>query len=745
MSIARNQESSTFPAVPPSLSAGDYGMQDYYAAQDTQRPTAHTLPDITPYLGLRARLSQVWINRWTILLLLVLARTLIAVTGLNHDLNSAKAEALSACSGVEAVGSALASMPHYLAGGVNELSASGVEKAVGGLMSMLLMTVTGVEEIITFYINMLTSTYLCLITFAVGGSMHVAIQLAEDVTNFLNKTLGGIETGIINDVGSFQNDLNKFLKALNSVPEIFGKTTTTPTLDLTAQLNGLTSVTIPKDTIDQGLSKLNNSIPTFADVQNFTNFVIQSPFEEVKKLINDSILFSFNRSVFPVPQKEQLTFCSDNNGISDFFDDLAKIAHLARKIFIVVLLIAAVLACIPMAYREIMRWRTMRKWALLVSQKATDPMDVIYIASRPITASVGLWVGERFQSTRQRYLARWFVAYITSTPALFILSLGLAGLFSCLCQYILLKTIEKEVPALVNQVGDFAGKVINTLEHASDQWANGTNQAILAENIKINDNVFGWVNTTTGALNNTLVAFTTAMSSTLNATFGGTVLYDPIQEVLNCLIGLKIAGIEKGLTWVSDNAKVTFPLLPNDTFSLGAKQSIGVGSNSTNSLLSSPTSAATDDITAAVVKVVDHIQEAIRTEALISTTILILWLVLVLMGLARACFGCFGRDRSRAEGGPSYAGDIQLTPQRPLSPSPAYEPPRPPTNVHFASFQTPMPGSNTERQASLDGEEGFQDRKLGFAGERAPVQRVEGGGNHIRGSSYGVLGNEKRF
>ena len=720
-------------------------MQNYYAAQDTQRPTAHTLPGITPYLGLRARLSQVWINRWTILLLLVLVRTLIAISGLNHDLGSAKAEALSACSGVEAAGSALASMPHYLSAGVNELTAHGVEKAVGGLMSMLLMTVTGVEEIVTFYINMLTSTYVCLITFAVGGSMHVAIQLAEDVTNFLNKTLGGIETGLINDVGSFQNDLNKFLKALNSVPEIFGgKPAASPTLDITAQLNGLNQVTIPKDTIDQGLSKLNSSIPTFADVNNFTNFVIRSPFEEVKKLINESIHFSFNRSVFPVPQKEQLTFCSDNNGISDFFEELTKIAHLARKIFIFVLIIAAILACIPMAYREIMRWRTMQKRALLVNQKATDPMDAIYISSRPITASLGLWVGDRFRSARQRHLARWFVAYVTTTPALFILSLALAGLFSCLCQYILLKAIEKEVPALINQVGDFAGKVVSKLEHASDQWANGTNQLILAENAKINHDVFGWVNTTTGALNGTLNAFTDGMTKTLNATFGGTVLYDPIQEVLNCLIGLKIAGIEKALTWVSDNAQVTFPLLPNDTFSLGALQSIAGGSNSTNSLLSSPTSAATDDITAAVLKVTNHLQDAIRTEALISTTILVLWLVLVLMGLGRACFGCFGRDKNRAEGGPSYAGDIPLTPQRPLSPSPAYESPQPRARDPFTSFQAPMQHINRQRPVSLASEEEFQERKLGFAGERALVQTVQGGGNLIRASSYGVLGDEKR-
>jgi hypothetical protein len=80
MASSENQQ-QTFPAVPPSLSAGDHEMRDYYAPQNVPRPSIHQAPYLTPYLGLRARLSQVWLNRWTVLLLLVLARTLIAVAG----------------------------------------------------------------------------------------------------------------------------------------------------------------------------------------------------------------------------------------------------------------------------------------------------------------------------------------------------------------------------------------------------------------------------------------------------------------------------------------------------------------------------------------------------------------------------------------------------------------------------------------------------------------------------------------
>ncbi|MCJ1280801.1 plasma membrane fusion protein prm1 [Xylographa opegraphella] len=743
MSSARNPH--VFPSVPPSLSGHD-GMRDYYIGQDALRSKPHTLPNITPYLGLRARLSQVWLNRWTILLLLVLARTLIAVTGLHNDLATAKREATSACNGVEDMGSALASMPHYLAAGVNDLAATGVEKAVNGLMSMLLLTITGVEEIVVFYINMLTSTYLCLITLAVSGSLHVAVQVAEDVTNFLNKTLGAIGSDISKSVSGFESDLSAFVANLNSLPEIFGgHAMTIPNLNINGTLEQLNNIQLPA-TIDQGLNKLNSSIPTFAQVNNFTNNAIRLPFEDVKSLVNNSMgTYHFDRSVFPVPQKEQLTFCSDNNGISDFFQDLSDIADLARKIFLGVITVAAVLVCIPMAYRDVMQWRTLQKRAQVVRDRSIDPLDIIYIASRPYTATAGIKAAGKMRSTRKQILTRWVIAYATSPAALFIFSLAIAGLFSCLCQYILLKAIEKEVPALINEVDGFADKVIASLENSSSHWADGVNHAIVTTTNDINKDVFGWVNTTTGALNDTLNVFVDSVTDVLNTTFGGTVLYDPITEVFNCLIGLKIAGIQKGLDWVSDHAHVDFILFANDTFSIGAAASIaGNSSNSTtDSFLANPGGSTSDAISEAVTTVTNHIADAIRTEALISTTLLGAWLFLVLLGLLRALFLASRRDKSRAEGGPSYAGDIELEP--PLrAPSashqpPAYEPPHPASPAARFAGRT-----HQSRDVSpLEDESAWQDQKLGFAGERAPAGRVVLG-RGVRGSEYGDIGVVKR-
>jgi hypothetical protein len=118
MASTEDQQQPPNPA-PPFLSAGDHEMRDYYAPQDVSRPPSQQEPYLTPYLGLRARLSQTWINRWTILLLLVLVRTLFAIASLDNGLGHARTEALSACTSVENVGSAMASMPYYMSQGAN--------------------------------------------------------------------------------------------------------------------------------------------------------------------------------------------------------------------------------------------------------------------------------------------------------------------------------------------------------------------------------------------------------------------------------------------------------------------------------------------------------------------------------------------------------------------------------------------------------------------------------------------------
>lgn len=728
---------SIFPLLPP------------YGAHDPSSGNGRIIPlnpdGITPYLGLRARLSQVWVNRWTILLLLVLVRVLIAVAGLQDNMSTAKREALSACTSVESMGSAMASMPHYLSQGVNEMTASGVDAAVDALHSMLMLTVTGVEELVIFVLKIMFQTYLCLITLAVRGSVHVAVGLIEDAADFLNSTLKDIGNEINDAVGTFEDGLNDFLSGLNSAVSIFGGEV--PTLNIDDSIDELENLHLPSS-IDEGLDKLNNSIPTFDQVRNFTENVIRIPFEEVKQLMNESLgPYSFDRSVLPIPAKKQLTFCADNDGINDFFNNIDDIASTARKVFVAVLIVAATLVCVPVAWQEIRRWRTMKERSQLVRKEAHDPMDVVYIVSRPYSAAAGIKAASRFSNSRRQILVRWVIAYATSPPALFVLALGIAGLLSCLCQYILLQSVQTAVPELTAQVSAFAENIVDELKSASTEWADDANGAISHMNSDINHNLFGWVNTSTSAVNDTLNTFVEETTDVLNDTFGGTILYDSITEVFNCLIGLKVESIQHGLTWVHNHAHVDFPLLPNDTFSRGAADSISSSSNASasDSFLADAGDTTSNKISEVVVRVVDKIEEGIKTETIISAIIILIWVVIVLIGIIRALVLFWGRDKPRGDGaglppvdfvrsGRETAGftDVPLAtvPNQPVRNYPVeYE-----ANSGFAS------GGLGQRSSDE-----FGDGKVGFAGHRPYGAAVKGDGSHFgRGSSSAEYGMEKR-
>src|SRR5437660_1526926 len=137
--------------------------------------------------------------------------------------------------------------------------------------------------------------------------------------------------------------------------------------------------------------------------------------------VNESLgTYTFDRTIFPVPEKERLSFCSDNSAISDFFGGLKRTVNKVKNILVGVVVTLAVLAMIPMGYMEWLGWHTTTSRAQrLLTEPTCDPLDIVQIASRPYSAGIGLKLASFFRSSRHQTLVRWAVAYVTSTPALF--------------------------------------------------------------------------------------------------------------------------------------------------------------------------------------------------------------------------------------------------------------------------------------------------------------------------------------
>ncbi|KAH9898658.1 plasma membrane fusion protein PRM1 [Xylariomycetidae sp. FL2044] len=688
------QEEHVAPPVPDSLVHETYDSK-------TIPQHADTVSVITPYLGLQARLSQIWFNKWTVLILLVLVHFLLTLGSLNEGLTDARVKALSACTKVEDVGSAMASMPHYLSVGVNQLAASGITHSVQALMTILDMILTGIEQLILFVIGMMTDTYMCLAAMVIHGGLNATALAVEKTTDAMNKGIDGLADGLSSQAENIQKvidgawtiaetvsngaddakqagedaaqkgediagdvgdaigglfgrgvlELGK--RDLGQKPDVVG--------DIKKAMDSMKNIQIDSSGFVGDLNDLNDKIPTFDEAKNLTAQAVSIPFDlirnELDKAYGD---WKFDDTVFPVAQKEALSFCSDNSGIADFFEKLFGIASTAKIVAIVLLSLLAIGACIMMAFWEIRKYNRQRENARLFEKEAYDGMHLGYLWSRPTTSRFSAKICNKVAGGDEvrKVMIQWAVAYAGSLPALFVLSLAITGYFSCFCQMILLKAIEKEIPELASQVGDFAKEVIDTLDNVSKKWSDDANGVITSFSSDINDDVLGKVTNATSAVNNTLNTFTNEIDKGLNTVFGDTLFKDLAAGVIRCFIGLKIETLQKGLTWVHDHAHIDFPLFPADVFAAGAQKSVS-GDSELNTFLASPSSVTTDEITGAVTHVTDWLRNNIIQDALISTALLLIYVVVVLGGVIYAAARIIQRPPTHGEGGRWVRGDGQ--------------------------------------------------------------------------------------
>ena len=606
---------------------------------------------LPPYIGTKAHLSQLWFNRWTVLLVLVIVRCFVAVEGVSRKLEVAREEALNACIEVESIGSTFASMPHYMAVGINELTADSLELAISGLATALQLSSRALEQILIFVVHMMTSTYLCLITLAVRGSIGAVTESSAKISESVQKVIEEATNSIADEGKSLSDTLNTLADKIGRNP--FANGQTLPKVDFTDPINKLKELKLPSD-IEDGLVKLNASMPDFEDIQNYIDSIIKIPFATAETYIRNLTSIRLERSILPVPAIKRLDFCKDGNAISDFFQGIVSKVAYWRKIFlgIMVALVAIVCGLTATVDHYWNRETNEAKAALYSANMKTakecagDRVEkdtrnavvkkeegLILLQAEPSQ----LWfIGQRFSrrlsgSGKYESAANWFLAYITSSSMVFILVLGFAGLLSCFCQYWVLRLVQRSTPKLTSQVADFGNKVIESLTTSSLLWSRDTNAVVRTLEEQVNKQAFSAVNATTTAINSTINAFVEKMSDTIGSTFGNTVLHEPVKDVIHCLVGLKIASLQQGLAWAQQNARISLPEVRNDSFVATSLTELE-GSLSAAALLANANGVAEDKVTRALDGVVTRFATELRTETLTSTALTGIWLLMAVGG-----------------------------------------------------------------------------------------------------------------
>jgi len=335
-------------------------------------------------------------------------------------------------------------------------------------------------------------------------------------------------------------------------------------------------------------------------------------------------------------------------------------------ILAVVILLAALLAMAPYAMLEWWSWKKIHQHAKLVeaavhSPERPDYLEIVQLLAFPLAYRFGTVITSRFPSPKSKALVRWLIAYVTHTPALLVLAVSVAAFISCLFQIILLNEVRKAAPALVTDIGDMETLIFGKIQNATAFWINGTNAQISSTENEINNNLLGWARDSTVSLNNTLntcllfrmnvadglVVDTTITS--INTVFGDTPLAEPILDVLNCVLLMKIQGIQDALTFVNQNAKVQFPRLDNSTFDAFAS----------NLSAQTPSETGSSSLLDIITNLVQKWNDAIRQQAVFAAILLAIYILVVVLAVGRVTYELRRTERSRAEGAGLDTGKSQ--------------------------------------------------------------------------------------
>ncbi|GJJ06455.1 hypothetical protein Clacol_000647 [Clathrus columnatus] len=619
---------------------------------------------LKPYLTLPYLLSLSWLAYPILSLLFVAFRLQLSLASAQDAISNAKDDLLTSCNAAQHAATVAASLPRFMAVSTNKQIVDAVNSSLNGAREALILSLTVMEAIINFIVDTYRSTFLCFLELVVQGGLAILIGAVNELQSFIQSTFSGIRTNIQSDVAAANSAISTAINGINKILP-FGASINVPQFSIPS-LNALNNVTLPTD-FETALLKLNSSLPSLSDLRSSIDNLIDTPFELVKKEINETFFgLTFNESLLAVPQSDTISFCGQlNTGvIDDLGQELIKVA----KIGVILLIVLALLLVAGNCLLEWYKWRSLHRHLERTRRAWTSDPTVYHLnvnsstpvlqmtdhnllclhatSMHPLLARIANRLATIFRLSPTQYThLQFFFHYVFHPPALACFLIGFFGLLSVELQLLALGPVQaKFSDQVASTVADFSSAIAASMnasmKNQSTAYANEINGHILTVQSSINDGLFGWVNTTTTTLNTTIVTFYSDIQSAVTTVFGGTILDQPMQAFVRCLLGTKVTAIEDALTFLHNNLQVNFPVVNQSILVLSPEEvneaaqpiseaAVGGGSGNSEGLVG---------------RLVDTYVSSLRKERVMFAIFLGLWLFVVSIALLIIFWHSYGKN-----------------------------------------------------------------------------------------------------
>jgi hypothetical protein len=610
-----------------------------------------------PYLNFKEKITQLLLNPYSVILALFIIKLFFFLNSLVNSLEQAKSQTHLLYDSLEKYATNIVSFPHYMSKASNLMVAKSVDSANKGLVKTLQLMITASENLIFFIIELSIGTYACLLTAAIDDTAIVALNATESVINVANETL----ISFAKDLNDGLQDLSKVInEVINTVDDtgdalkhLFGKQSSKSGNE-TAVNNSLKHVNLTisnmknwqiNGNINDKIEKLKDEIPDFNDVKNFTQGIIDKPFSELKRQVSTHLNKTFDPNEMYVPGMATLDFSEGSNEIDKIYSTLIYVAKTATYAFMGLVGLAILGFLLYEFYIELKDWRRVvdasknlnfaNESYITSSAKKKYNIEVIKIMQDRKANFLSFLLVEKIFKIRNPILTnniRWIISYSASPFLLPFLLLGLLGIFSVICQYVILHLLSKiDVTSSSNGLlYDTKKQIYTSFNESMLQWTNETNKYLLDYQDDVNNNLFAWVDTATMSINNTVTAFDKKMNDALDLLFQGTPLYKPIQQIVGCVIESKLQKIENAMTWITENVYLEIPELnPKEILA----QTVSIKTADANHSFDENLEDFKLKAKEMIHTVLDFYKKQCQLLLYISTVILMIWFFFFLFGL----------------------------------------------------------------------------------------------------------------
>lgn len=612
-----------------------------------------------PYLNLKEKWTQIILNPYTVFLFFLILKIVFFINSLDDSFAQARKQTELLYLSTQSYVDNLASFPHYMAQGANIALAKGLEETNKGFVETLKLMLTATEEMIFFMIELSVGTYVCLLTAVIDSTAIAALNATEDVISVANDTLISFAKDLNTGLGDLSNAINDVIDTAedtgDALKHMFGTSNTDNSKELKISENlAHVNLTIKNmqdwmipDSINTDIEKLKGKILDFDDVKNYTQTLIDIPFKEIKKQINKNLNQTFDVDSFYVPDKKTIQLKNATDAIDKSYEAVQKLSIKTGHIIIGLIALAMLAFILYTFYFELRKWKRVNyasKELFIANESYAETPNKRKFNVEVISAMQDLTSDKlgRFISTKIIRMKnpihinnmRWTISYMASPYLLSFLLLGLLGILSFVCQYIVLHIITN-AHVLTDDVkrafDNTAVEIKQAMNISIYDWSKETNYYLQNYQNEVNENLLGWIGTSTTAINNTVTKFDDQMNEVIDAIFKGTPLYDPVEKIVWCVIESKLKKIESAMTWLNENAKLDIGDLDPEDISNKLREMNE--SNGDSDELGNKVSDFKDKATGLFLHVLEFYKKETFLMLYISLGILGVWLLFVLFGL----------------------------------------------------------------------------------------------------------------